>query len=134
MPVGRPRSPRRLRFVLIGPIEYNRRRVLMQPRRRDGIDVQGFEGNRTQHRVEIGRTQRIEDMPQAVIMEGGTRESRLQQRYHATLFEPSPDLGEGMMPIQNREHQGFDPATTREPMCRVRGDKTVNDRGDLQAP
>ncbi len=25
------------------------------------------------------------------------------------------------MPIQNSEHQGFDPATTRKPMRRVRG-------------
>jgi hypothetical protein len=73
-------------------------------------------------------------MPQAIIIEGGPRESRLQQRYHATLFEPSPYLVKGMMPIQNREYQGFDPVTTREPMRRVRRDETVNDRGDLQAP
>src|SRR5262245_53418241 len=37
MPVGRPRSPQRLRVVLIGPIEGNRGGVLMQPRYRDGI-------------------------------------------------------------------------------------------------
>ena len=38
------------------------------------------------------------------------------------------------MPIQNREHQGCDPTPTREPMRRVRGDETVNHRGDFQAP
>ena len=92
MPVGRPRSPRRLRFVLIGPIECNRGGVLMQPRCRDGIDLQGFEGHRTKHRVEIGRKQRIEDVPQPVIIECGTCEPWLQQRHHPTLFEPSPDL------------------------------------------
>ena len=39
-----------------------------------------------------------------------------------------------MMPIQNREHQGFDPTPTRKPLRRVRGEETVNDRGDFQAP
>ena len=38
------------------------------------------------------------------------------------------------MPIQNGEHQSFDPATTRKPMRRVRGDETVNDCGHLQTP
>jgi len=45
-----------------------------------------------------------------------------------------PLVIEGMMPVQNREHQGFDSTPTREPMRRVRGDETVNDRGDLQTP
>jgi hypothetical protein len=112
MPVGRPRSPRRLRFVLIGPIQGNRGGILMEPGCGDGVDLQRFEGDRTKHRVEIGGKQGIEDMSQAVIIEGGTREPRLQQRHHATLFEPSPDLVEGMMPIQNRKHQGFDPTPT----------------------
>ena len=106
----------------------------MPPGCRDGIDLQGVEGERTKHRVEIGRTQRIEDMPSAVIMEGGTHEARLQQRHHATLFEPSPYRVEGMMPIQNREHQGFDPATTRELVCRVGRDEAVDHGGDLQTP
>jgi hypothetical protein len=72
MPVGRPRSSRHLRFVLIGPIEGNRGGVLMQPRCRDGIDLQGFEGHCTKHGVEIGRKQRIEDVPHPVIIECGT--------------------------------------------------------------
>ena len=55
MPIGRPRSPRGLRCVLISPIEGNRGGVLMQPGRRDGIDLQGFEGDRAKYRVEIGR-------------------------------------------------------------------------------
>ena len=37
------------------------------------------------------------------------------------------------MPVQNREDQGFDPAPTREPVCRVGRDETINKRGDLQA-
>ena len=74
MPVGRPRRPRRLRFVLIGPIQGDRRRVLMQPGRGNRIDLQRFESDRTKDRVEIGRKQRIEDVPQAVIIERGTGE------------------------------------------------------------
>src|SRR5215467_11457888 len=107
--------------------------ILLQPWRRDGGDLQRFEGQGAKDLVEIGGKERIKDMPQAIIMEGGTRESRRQQRYHATLFEPAPYLVKGMRPIQNREHQGFDPVPTREPMRRVRRDETVNDRGDLQA-
>jgi hypothetical protein len=72
MPVGRPRSPRQLWFVLIGPLEGNRGGVLMQPRGRDGRDLQGFESHCTTHGVEIGRKQRIEDVPHPVIIECGT--------------------------------------------------------------
>ena len=66
-------------------------------------------------------------------MEGGPRESRLQQRHHAPFFEPSPDLIEGVMPIQNSQNQSFDPAPTRKGMRRMRGNEMVNDRGNLQA-
>jgi hypothetical protein len=40
---------------------------------------------------------------------------------HAALFQPFPHLIESMMPIQKREDQVFDPATTREPVCWVGG-------------
>jgi hypothetical protein len=39
-----------------------------------------------------------------------------------------------MMPIQNREVQGFAPAPTREPGRRVGRDELIKERGDLQAP
>jgi hypothetical protein len=58
-------------------------------------------------------------------MQCGTCSPRLQQGHHPTLFEPSPNLLEGMMPVQHREHQGFDSTPTREPMRRVRGDEMV---------
>ena len=38
------------------------------------------------------------------------------------------------MPIENSQHQGFDPTSTREPMSRVGRDKAIDKRGDLQAP
>src|SRR5262249_4982342 len=133
-PVSRPRSPQRLRFVLIGPIAGKRGGALRPPRGRDGIDLQGLESHGTKLGVEMGRTQRIEAVPQPVIIAGGTGEPCLQQGPHPTLFEPSPDFREGMRPVQNRAHQGFDSTPTREPMGRVRRAETVNDRGDLQTP
>jgi hypothetical protein len=128
---GRPR--RRLRVVCIRPIECNGRRILMEPRCRERIDLQRFEGDHTKHLVEIGGKQRIEDVPQAVIMERSPGEPRLQQRYHPALFQPFAHLVESMMPVQNREDQGFDPAATREPMCRMGRDETINECGNLQA-
>jgi hypothetical protein len=68
-----------------------------------------LQGNSAKHLVEIGRKQGIEDVPQPVIVEGSTRELRLQQRHHSALFQPLAHLVEGMMPIQNGQHQGFDP-------------------------
>jgi hypothetical protein len=51
-------------------------------------------------------------VPQAVSMEGGPCYPRLQQPHHAMLFEPSPDLLEGRMPVQHREPQGCDATPT----------------------
>ena len=70
--IGRPGRSRSLWLVLIRPLERNRRGGLMEPRRGQGIDRQSFEGNSAQHLVEIGGKQRIQDVAQAVIIEGGT--------------------------------------------------------------
>jgi hypothetical protein len=72
MSISRPGRSRSLRFVLIRPIERNRRGVLMEPRRGNGIDLQRLEGNGAKHLVEIGGKQRIQDVAQPVIIEGGT--------------------------------------------------------------
>jgi hypothetical protein len=61
--IGRPGRPRGLRFISIRPLEGNRRGVLMEPRGRQGVDLQRFEGNRAKHLIEIGRKQRIQDVP-----------------------------------------------------------------------
>jgi hypothetical protein len=81
----------------------------MPPGRRDRIDLEGCESRRAKDLVEMGRTQGIEDVPQAVIIECSTREPRLQQRHHASLCPPLAHRVEGMMPIHKSEHQGFDP-------------------------
>jgi hypothetical protein len=133
MPIGRARRSWGLRLVCIRSIERNGRRILREPRCRERIDFQCFEGDHAKHLVEIGRKQRIEDVAQAVIIERGACEPWLQQRQHPALFQPFAHLVEGMMPIQNREDQGFDPVPTREPVCRVGRDELINERGDLQA-
>ena len=71
MPLGRPGGSRERRFVLIRPIERNGRGVWMEPGRRNRIALQGLEGNGAQHPVEIGGTQRVQEVPSSVIIEGG---------------------------------------------------------------
>jgi hypothetical protein len=66
-------------LLLIGPIEGDRRRILMQPRGRKGIDLQGIERDSPKHAVEMRGKPRIEDLPQPVIMERGTLEAGLEQ-------------------------------------------------------
>jgi hypothetical protein len=56
-------------LLLIGPIQANRRRILMQPGGRHGIDLQGVKRDRTKHAVEIRGKQRLQDLPQPVIIE-----------------------------------------------------------------
>jgi hypothetical protein len=105
----------------------------MEPWCRNGIDLQRFESNRTQHRVQIGGTQGIQDVSSAVIMERGTGEPRLQQVEHASIFQPLPYLVEGMIAIQHSQDQGFDPTPRREPMRRVGWDEVVNKGRDRHA-
>src|SRR5215470_10365023 len=52
-------------------------------------------------------------------MERGPREVRLPQRHHPPLVQPLPHLIEGMMTVQNRQDQGFDPPPSRQLMRRV---------------
>jgi hypothetical protein len=134
MAIRRPRGAWGLRCVCVGSIQGKGRRVLRQPGCGKSLDLQCFEGDRAQHLVEIGRKQRGEEVAQAVILERGTRESRLQQRHHPPLFQPLPHLVEGLMPIPNREDQSFDPATTREPVCRVGQEEAVDHGGACQTP
>jgi hypothetical protein len=83
LPRGRPRRDRsfaQVGLLLIGPIQGDRRRILMKPRGREGIDLQGVEGDRPKHAVEMRGKQRIEDLPQPIIMERGACEAGLEQR------------------------------------------------------
>ena len=82
VPIGRPRRDRsfpQVGLLLIGPIQGNCRRILMKPRGREGIDLQGVECDRPKHAVEMRGKQRIEDLPQPVIMERDAFEAGLEQ-------------------------------------------------------
>ena len=81
-PIGRTRRDRpfaRAGLLLLGSIQGNRRRILMEPWCREGIDLQGVERDRAKHGVEIRGKQRIEELPQPVIMERFSREAGLEQ-------------------------------------------------------
>jgi len=78
MPVSRPGGSRGLRLVFIRAIEGERRRILVQPGGREGIDLQGIERDRPKPPVERRRKQRLEDLPQPVSMERGARQARLE--------------------------------------------------------
>ena len=81
--------------------------------------------------MELGGTQRVQEVPSPGIMEGGTGEPRPQQRYHPALFQPLSHLIEGMMPVEHGEHHSFDSTPTRESVRRMGWDATVNHGGNL---
>jgi hypothetical protein len=62
LPRSRTGRSHRFGFVGIRAIERHGRRLLMEPGRRHGIDRQRCEGQGAQDLVEIGGTQRIEDV------------------------------------------------------------------------
>src|SRR5262244_3370624 len=115
MSVGRVRRLRTLRLVRIRAIQGNGGGILMQPRRREGRDLQGLECNGAIDLVEMRGKQGLEDVPETVIVERGTCQPRLQQRQHPPFFQPSPHLIEGMMSIENGEHQSSTPRPHESP-------------------
>jgi len=82
LPIGGTRRDRlctRAGLPLIGSIQGDRRRILMEPGGREGIALQGVEGARTTHAVEMCRKQGLEHLPQPVVMESGALEAGLEQ-------------------------------------------------------
>jgi hypothetical protein len=134
VPGGRPGGSGSLRLVRIRPLERHGRGVLREPGGRNGVDRECFQRQRAQHFLEVGGKQRIEDVPPPVIMERGPCEPWLQQGHPAPFCQPLPHLGQGMMPIQHRQDQGFDPTPGRKLMPWVRRHEVVNHGGPLQAP
>src|SRR5262252_3851545 len=86
-PPRRDRSFAQAGFLLVGPLQAERRRILLEPGGREGLDLQGVEGESPKHAVELGGTQRLEDLPQPVIMERGACEAGLEQGEHPTLLQ-----------------------------------------------
>jgi len=134
LPVGWPRCPQGLQSIRIRPLERNGRGVVMHPGGQDGRHRQRCEGDGALPLVKIGRQQRLADVAPPIIMERGPRAPRLQQRHHATFFQPFPHLLEGMSAIEHGEDESFAPTPPREHLRRVGGDEAVQHGGDLQAP
>ena len=87
MPIGRPWGDRALwtcergcglLSFLIGPIQRDRGRILMEPGGRDGIDLQGVQCDRPKHAIEIRGKQGIEDLAQPVIVQRRWRSGRAE--------------------------------------------------------
>jgi hypothetical protein len=68
------------------PLECHGRGVLRQSGRRDGLHLQGLQGDHAQPAIALGGQQGSEAVPHPVSMEGGPREPRLQQRSPPLLF------------------------------------------------
>jgi hypothetical protein len=65
---GRDKPCDREALLLIGPIQGDGRRILMEPRGRESIDVQGVEGDGTKDAIELCGKQRLENLAEAVIV------------------------------------------------------------------
>ena len=100
----------------------------MEPGRRDGIDLQGFERNSPKHGVEIGGKERIEDLAQPVIIQGRPHKPRLEERQEPPFLQAGPDLIQGMMTVENREHQRLHPAAAGEHMRRMGRTQRIDER------
>src|SRR4029453_8977247 len=78
VPRGRPRRDppcARVGLLLSGPRQGKRRSLLMQPRGRAGIALQGVQRQSTKHAVESPGKPRLQALPQSVSLESGPREA-----------------------------------------------------------
>ena len=132
LPVGRPWCSGRLGRLFIGAIERHGRGILGEPGRRDGVDLQGCERNSPKHGVEIGGKERIEALAQSVIMQGCPREPWLEERQESPLLQAGSDFIQGMMAVENREHQRLHPAAAGEHMGGVGGTQRIDERCHVQ--
>ena len=104
--------------VFRGPRQGKCRRLLMEPQGREGLHLERFERAGPEHLVQVRRTQRIEQLPETVILQGLARAPRLQERQPATLFQPLPDLLPRRGPSPDGQHERFSPPTARHHVIR----------------
>lgn len=103
----------------------------MTPRCGDRRDLKRPQGHGTKHPIEVWGEPRIEDLAQAIVIQGSAFQSRLEKRAHPPLFEPGAHLIESMMPVQHRQNPGFHAPTTREHVRGVWREHAGNDAGNL---
>src|SRR5262249_44077285 len=135
VPISRPgwAKPRhRADCLLIGPIQADRRRILMEPGGRESIDLQGVEGDSTKDAVELRGKQRLENLAEAVIVQRRSSQAILEQGEYPALLQACPHLIEGMMSIENRQEQRFYTTATREDMRGVWRAEGINKGSDVE--
>ena len=106
----------------------------MEPWGRNGIDLQRFERHSAEHLVEVGRKQRIQHLPQAVIMQRHALQACLEQGEHPAFLETGSYLIQGMVSVKDREHQRLYPVPTGEHMGRMGWNQAIDDCGGVEAP
>jgi hypothetical protein len=121
-------------LVLIGTLEGNRRGILMAPGRRDGIDLYGVERPSATHPVEVGGTQGLKDLPQAVIIERGTLEASLEPGEHPARLYAGSYLLTRMRAVQDGSQQRLHPVATGAPRGGMGWKHTIDDSGDAEPP
>src|SRR5215813_1785987 len=104
---GRDTPRNRADRLLIGPIQADRRRLLMEPGGREGRDLQGVEGDSTKDAVERRGKPRSEHLAEAVIVPRRSSQAIREPGEHPALLQTCPHLIQGMMPIENRQEQGL---------------------------
>src|SRR5215510_5429386 len=87
---------------------------------REGIDLQGVEGDSPKDAVDLRGKQRLEHLAEAGIVQRRSSPAILEQGEHPALLQACPHLREGMMPVENRQEQSFYATATREDMRGVR--------------
>ena len=135
VPIGRPGRAQpcdRAGLLLIGPLQGDRGRILMEPGGREGIDGQGVEGDGPKHAVEICAKQRLEKLAEAVSVQRHASQAILEQGEHPALLQACPHLIEGMRAIENSEEQGLHATATREDMRGVRRTEGIDEGSHVE--
>jgi hypothetical protein len=118
--------------LLIGPRPAERGRILLEPRGREGRDLQGVEGDRTQDAVERRGPPRIEPLAEAVIVPRRSSQASLEPGEYPALLPTCPHLIKGMRPSEPRQEQGRHATATREPRGRVGRTAGIEERRHVE--
>jgi len=115
----------------VGALQGHRRRRLLKPGGRDRRDLQRLKRSGTTPLVQVGGTQPLQHLPQTSIVEGSPAHARLPEGAPTTGLASGSHVVQDVGAIQKRSQPGVYPAPTREPMGRVGGKQTVEERGDV---
>jgi hypothetical protein len=104
----------------------------MQPGRANPVDIERLQGHGAEDRMQIGVIQGVERLPQTAIMQGLRRQAGLQQRQHTSLIQTTPDFLEGVMAVEDRQHQGFNGPPGRHDLIGMGRNDGIDKRRNLK--